>query len=72
MTSEDIVRLDQRVVGLEATIQNLSARVAVLEQALASANTKVETLNTFYGGSLQTLTERLLTNIEKATGAVQP
>jgi prefoldin subunit 5 len=72
MTSEDIVRLDQRVVGLEATIQNLSARVAVLEQALAAANSKVETLNTFYGGSLQTLTERLLTNFEKAAGTQTP
>ena len=63
MTSDELVRLDQRVLNLESVILNLAAKVSTLEQALASSNTKLEVLNDFYGGSLQTLTSRLLDSI---------
>ena len=63
MTNDEIVRLDQRVVNLEAVILDLVLRVNTLEQAVASANTKVDVLNEFYGGSLQTLTGRLLDSV---------
>lgn len=63
--------MDQRVLNLETVILNLATRIQVLEQSLSASNAKVETLNTFYGGSLQTLTERLLTSLEKASGTTQ-
>lgn len=68
MTSEQLIRLDQRVINLESVILNLATRVNTLEQALASTNTKLETLNTFYGGSLQTTIDRLLAAVDKASG----
>ena len=67
MTSEEIIRLDQRVITLEAVITSLQSQVISLEVQLASANTKVETLNSFYGGALGEMTSRFMTILDKVT-----
>lgn len=72
MTSEDMIRLDQRVLGLESTISTLQARVNTLESSLSAANTKVETLNAFYGQALGDTTSRLMGILDKVTGATTP
>ncbi len=69
MTSDDIVRLDQRVVALEGTILGLQNRVILLESRLEAAITKVETLNTFYGQALGDTTARLMGILDKVTSA---
>ena len=69
MTSDDIVRLDQRVVALEGIIAQLQIRVNTLEGKLEAANTKVETLNTFYGQALGDTTARLMGILDKVTSA---
>ena len=72
MTSEDVIRLDQRVIALEGQALQLQARVSALEANLAAANSKVETLNTFYGGALSESTARLMDILDKVTGGTIP
>ena len=67
MTNEENVRLDQRVVTLEGIVAKLQTQVIALEVQLASANTKVETLNSFYGGALGEMTSRFMTILDKVT-----
>lgn len=68
MTSEQLIRLDQRVVQLEGVIQGLQYRLDAAETKLDNATTKVETLNSFYGGALAETTGRLMALLEKANG----
>jgi hypothetical protein len=56
MTNDDIVRLDQRVVNLEAVILNLAARLATVEQTVAGSIAKLDTLDKFVDRILPTTT----------------
>ena len=67
MTNEEVIRLDQRVIALESTIASLQAQVISLEVQQAAANTKVETLNSFYGGALGEMTSRFMALLDKVT-----
>ena len=72
MTSDELIRLDQRVITLESTIISLQSRLTTLETSLAAANSKVETLNTFYGQALGDTTARLMAILDKATSGTTP
>lgn len=72
MTNDDLIRLDQRVVALEATVALLSQRTLTLEARLEAVLAKLDTLNTFYGDAFRESTSRLLAVIDKVSGATAP
>ena len=68
MTNEDLIRLDQRVIALEGIVAGLQQQAVSLEVQLAAANTRVETLNNFYGSAIGEMTGRFMSLLDKVTG----
>ena len=67
MTSEDIIRLDQRVVTLEGVNTLLQQRVNLLEAQLAAMNAKLE-MTTSMMATAEQRNDRLIGIFDKVTG----